>query len=182
MDDTYSDDTLAEMAIHNADAFAMLYRRYLQRVYSYLLSQVGNVQDAQDLTTQTFIAALNSLHTYKARGMFGAWVVSIARHKAMDHFRNMPAVISIDDAPPILDHGQAIDDLVLERMEMQQIVSLLDKINPERAEALRLRFFGELKMREIAEVMDKSEGAVKMLIARALDDIRHMIEKQEEHS
>lgn len=182
MDDTQPDDVLAEMAVHDSDAFAMLYRRYLQRVYSYLLSRVGNVQDAQDLTAQTFIAALKSLQSYEARGMFGAWIISIARYKAMDHFRTTPALVSIDDFQPLFDHSQPLDELVVERLQMEHIAALLEKLNPDRAEALRLRFFGDLKMREIAEMMEKSEGAVKMLVARALDDIRHMLERQEEHS
>lgn len=179
MDETLSDDALAQRAIQDTDAFALLYRRHLNRIYSYLLSRVGNVQDAQDLTTQTFIAVLNALPHYEPRGLFGAWLLAIARRKAMDHFRQDQTLISIEDAIDVSDDTPSPDEFILEQMWMEEVAHLFKRLNPDRAEAIRLRFFAELKNREIANLMGKSEGAVKMLIARGLEDIRHMTEQQE---
>lgn len=179
MDEMLSDDRLAKAALTDVDAFAMLYRRHLHRVYSYLLSRVGNVQDAQDLTSQTFIAALKGLRIYEPRGMFGSWLLGIAKRKASDHFRNHQPVVSVETISTAADQNRSLDDRIVERLQMHVIAAQLEKLNPERAEVLRLRFFGELKLREIAEVMGKSEGAVKMLLARALDDIRSLLALEE---
>jgi RNA polymerase sigma-70 factor (ECF subfamily) len=182
MDEVFNDDVLAKQARDDPEAFATLYRRYLQRVYSYLLSRVGNIQDAQDLTTQTFLAALQGISTYEPRGMFAAWLLSIARRKVMDHFRHTPPTLALDDLDIAIQPHQFVDAVVLERLQMQEVVTLLDKINPDRAEALRLRYFGGLSFREVAIAMEKTEGAVKMLVARALEDLRHLLAVREEIS
>jgi RNA polymerase sigma-70 factor, ECF subfamily len=179
MNDSSTDDALVRQAGRDADAFAILYRRHLQRVYSYLMSRLGNTQDAQDLTAQTFLAALKSLGAYEPRDAFSGWLLSIARHKVADHFRSSAPVVPIDDLELEGVSAQGFDDLITERLEIESVVLLLGKINPDRAEALRLHYFGALKQREIAEIMGKSEGAVKMLIARALDDIRTLLAVKE---
>lgn len=175
MDENTADDVLARAAAHHAEAFVILYRRYLQRVYSYLLSRVGNVQDAQDLTSQTFIAALQSIKTFSPRYTFAAWLIGIARHKAIDHYREHNLVTPLELARPLGDQTNPLDEIVQDRLRTQQITAALEKLNPDRAEVMQLRFFGELKLHEIAGLMGKSEGAVKMLLARALDDLRSLI-------
>lgn len=182
MDETMTDDVLADLARQDVEAFAMLYRRHLHRVYSYLLSRVGNIHDAQDLTTQTFVAALHALETYQPRGLFVAWLLGIARRKLSDHFRDMISTIAIDDIEFQSDNQDALEERVISRLQMQEVVVILVRLNPERAEALRLRYFADLKIREVADVMEKSEGAVKMLISRGLDDIRQILDVQEEIS
>jgi RNA polymerase sigma-70 factor, ECF subfamily len=180
MDESTNDDVLAKQALSDVEAFAILYRHYVQRVYSYSLSRVGNPQDAQDLTAQTFLAAMQALDSYEPRGMFSAWLLGIARRKAADHYRDIQMDVPIKDVELIPEPVDAVDEAIIERLQMEEVASLLAKLNPERAEALRLRYFGELKLREIAQVMDKSEGAVKMLVARALDDLRKMLIIREE--
>ncbi len=103
--------------------------------------------------------------------------MSIARRKLIDHWRCQQPIISIETVTSLADGKQIVDDLVLERLQMQEIL-----VDSTLSEVLTLRFFGELKIREVAEVMGKSEGAIKMLLARALDDIRNMLTVQEETS
>jgi RNA polymerase sigma-70 factor (ECF subfamily) len=174
-----TDDDLAKRSLHEVDAFATLYRRHLHRVYSYLISRVGNIQDAQDLTAQTFLAALKGIGTYEPRDMFGAWLLGIAKRKTSDHFRSSKPLVLIDDVEMTVMPEQSVDDQIIERLEIETVVCLLEKINPDRAEALRLHYFGVLKLRQVAELMGKSEGAVKMLVARALDDIRTLLAVKE---
>jgi DNA-directed RNA polymerase specialized sigma24 family protein len=92
------DETLAGAVKQNPAAFDELYRRHLNRVYRYLLSQVGHIHDAQDLTAQTFIAALEGLTGrrvgYQPAGKFSLWLLGIARRKAADHFRRRGAAPS----------------------------------------------------------------------------------------
>lgn len=182
MDETLTDNALASRAKEDVEAFATLYRRHLHRVYSYLHTRVGNVHDAQDLTTQTFVSALNGIQTYEPRDLFIAWLIGIARHKLSDHFRHHHPIISLDDIAPLTDGADSVEDGIIKQLRIAEITAILAKLNPERAEALRLRYFADLKIREVADVMEKSEGAVKMLIARGLDDIRQVFGIQEEIS
>ncbi|MAS34688.1 MAG: hypothetical protein CL610_11820 [Anaerolineaceae bacterium] len=179
-DETSDDAILIQAAAKKADAYAVLYRRYVHRVYSYLLSQVGNVQDAQDLTTQTFLSALEGIASYQGTGQFAAWLLGIARRKAMDHFRQQPRLTQLDMADETPSSAAPLESAIEQQLTMAQVIQALDLLVPERAEALRLRIFGELKMAEVAAIMGKSEGAVKMLVARALEDLRQYFQVQEE--
>jgi hypothetical protein len=78
---------LVEAAKEDPVAFGRLYNLYVQPIYRYLYSQVGTVHDAEDLTSQTFMTAYESLTRYRERGFFSAWLFRIARSRLIDHFR-----------------------------------------------------------------------------------------------
>lgn len=169
------DATLAEAARSDYAAFEQLYRRYATRVYRYCYTHTGNARDAEDLTAQTFLAALEGIGRYGGRGSFAAWLFGIAWRKCKDHYRRqysrqeedlVQALNLPDPASPDLERHarrQEILDCV------QQIWSMLSE---DRQEALRLRFWGGLNTKETAATMGRSRGAVKMLVSRAIADLR----------
>lgn len=169
------DEVLVRAARHDRETFDRLYRRYVDQVYRYCYSRVGHRADAEDLTAQTFLAALQGLPDYDGRGSFAAWLFGIARHKCADHHRRayanpgepLEAVPGLPD-PDVADperraHLSGVLDCVRRA---------LDALTPDRREALRLRFWGGLKHQEIAAVMGRSEDAAKMLVWRAVADLR----------
>ena len=81
-------------------AFAPLYRRYAPPVYRYLCQQVGNPQDAEDLTATTFRKALASLGRYREQGSFAAWLFSIARHTLRDYQRRRRPEVDVGEEEP----------------------------------------------------------------------------------
>lgn len=170
------DATLARRASENPAAFAELYRRHVDHVYRYLLLRTGNVDDAQDLTTQTFIAALERIGSYESRGTFRLWLLGIARHKAADFFRRSRRTVPLESVEMVPHPGPLPDEMVSQSLQMESVVSALHLLAPDRAEALTLRIMGELSAAEIAALMGKSEAAVKMLIHRAWRDLRRRLE------
>lgn len=82
-----NDDELVARARRDPDAFGSLYERYVARIYRYLISHVGDVAEAEDLTAQVFTAAWEGLGGYEERGEFAAWLFRIARNKASDFHR-----------------------------------------------------------------------------------------------
>src|SRR5215211_3852801 len=89
---------LARLAILDIDAFAELYRRHLPRVYRYHVAHVGNVRDAEDLTSQTFIAALEGIRSFRGTGSFAAWILGIASKKRLMFFRGTRPQVPLDSA------------------------------------------------------------------------------------
>src|SRR5262245_47822728 len=81
---------LVRRAQTNAQAFGALYDRYVQRVYRYCLYRTNHLHEAEDLTAQIFLAALESLPRYRQDGHFAAWLFSIARNKVAEHHRHAP--------------------------------------------------------------------------------------------
>jgi RNA polymerase sigma-70 factor (ECF subfamily) len=158
-----------------------LYQRHYRRVYVYHLARAGNEQDAQDLTSETFLAALDSIAAYRpeydhrherSERSFAAWLFGIAHHKLADFFQKRVPQSSLEevgerpagDMPPEQAAGQ--------RSDLTRLRQLLALLPEERADALSLRFFSDLSLAEVAQVMDKSEAAVKMLVYRGLQELR----------
>ncbi|NOT03772.1 MAG: RNA polymerase sigma factor [Anaerolineales bacterium] len=170
---TPADETsLAREASVNADAFAELYRRHVTRVYRYHAAHTGNVKDAEDLTSQTFMAALEGIRSFRGDAPFAAWLMGIASKKRFLFFRGRRPEVPIEAALQIPSPGLPTDKAAFSRLRIESISRALKQISADRAEALILRFFGELSMAETGRVLNKSEAAVKMLIARGLQDLR----------
>jgi len=166
------DESLAVQARADANSFAELYRRYVTQVYRYQVFHTGNVKDAEDLTSQTFLAALKGIDRYRREGPFAAWLMGIARRQTAQFFRQRKFEVPLDEACELPAASLPVDWLVARRISHQQAFAGLKKISPERAEAIVLSVFGGLSLVETAQVLGKSKAAVKMLISRGLQDLR----------
>lgn len=159
------DAALVREACHNAEAFSALYRRYVMPLYRYLYRRLGNVKDAEDLTAQVFTDALEGLASYRERGRFSSWLFTIAHRRLVDQYRQhdtAPLIETADDSPDL--------QTVFEQNELQgHLAQLVGKLDEERQELLRLRFAAGLDFSEIASIVKRSEGAVKMSLYRTLD-------------
>jgi len=161
-----SDAALAREASHDAEAFSALYRRYVTPLYSYFYHRLGNAGEAEDLTAQVFMDALEGLTSYREHGRFSSWLFTIAHRRMVDVYRQCATDPLEDDAPD----GSPDLQTVIERNETHaRLDLLLGKLDEERQELLRLRFAAGLEFAEIALLLKRSEGAVKMSLYRTLD-------------
>ena len=163
---------LARQARADAEAFAELYRRHITRVYRYHMAHMANVKDAEDLTSQTFMAALEGIRSYRGSGSFAAWIMGIAARKRALFFRGSKPEVPLDAALHIPSPGLPTDKAATQRLQMERVQHALRQLSPERSEALILCYFGGLSAAEAGRVLGKSEAAVKMLLSRGLRDLR----------
>lgn len=120
-------DEDAEMvyaAQKNPAAFKHLYNKWLKPVYRYFYFRVGNTKDAEDLTSQVFLKAFESISRYKDRGNFSAWLFSIAHAKTVDHYRKPCREVPIDRIEKV---DSIPDPLILatDNDEIRRVVHLL---------------------------------------------------------
>ena len=163
---------LAREAVADAEAFTELYHRHVTRVYRYHLAHTGNLKDAEDLTSQTWMAALEGIRSFRGTGSFAAWIMGIASKKRLMYFRGNKREVPLEAALHIPSPGLTPDKEASQRLQMETVSRALRLISPERAEALILSFFGGLSNLEISRVLNKTEAAVKMLISRGVQDLR----------
>jgi len=166
------DARLAKQARTEPEAFAELYHRHLTSVFRYHLAHTGNTKDAEDLTSQTFMAALEGIDSYRATGPYIAWLMGIASRKRLRYFRGNRPEVPLDAALQIPTPSLPTDKAAFQRLQLDQILGALKHLSQDRAEALILCFFSELSFAEAGLVLGKSEAAVKMLISRGLQDLR----------
>jgi len=168
-----NDARLVTAARRNRAAFVALYRRYLPRVYRYVYRRVGNQQDAEDLTASVFTEALESLEDYREQGSFAGWLFTIAHHRVADHHRRQRKKVDFRQVAPFLaDPALDVESRVEQKERLVRLAATIRELAPDRQEALALRFFGELSNKEVAQVMGRSEAAVKMLVCRTLRQLR----------
>jgi RNA polymerase sigma-70 factor, ECF subfamily len=155
-------------------AFATLYRRYLDRVYGYAFYQLGDHHDAEDVTERIFLAALRALPDFHDQGStFRAWLFRIAHntianaHRSRARRRTEPLPDDFERAAPNADPaGQvALAD------ELREIRRAVAEMPDERRQVILLRFVDDLSTAEIAEVLDRSPGAVRVLLHRSLREL-----------
>jgi len=163
---------LIQAALKDSEAFSVLYERYRQQLYRYVLARVGNVEDAEDITAQTFLVAMQDMGRYRPERPFIAWLLGIARHKIADHFRRRRPEIGWETVKWLAEGSDALDEQVGCQLDMEKVACGLRRLSPDRTEALALRLFGGLETAEIAQVMGRHETAVRMLIFRGLRDLR----------
>jgi RNA polymerase sigma-70 factor (ECF subfamily) len=170
------DPDLADVAAARAEraAFATLYRRYLDRVYGYCFYQLGDHHDAEDATERTFMAALRGLDRFEDRGStFRAWLFRIARntvanaHRSRRRRRTEPLPDSFERPAPNADPA----GLVALADELHAVRHAIAEMPDDRRQVIVLRFVDGLSSAEVAEVLDRSPGAVRVLLHRALRDL-----------
>jgi RNA polymerase sigma-70 factor (ECF subfamily) len=172
---TLGDDALANRIQNAAANFATLYRLHLPQVYRYLLARVGNVAEAQDLTSETFLAAMQAFPPYRAERPFVAWLLGIARNKIADLFRRGHAHVIVVLTEEMADQSDGLEVQVNDRLTWSRIQTQLAYLSPDRAEAVSLRLFAGLGAAEIAGLMGKRETAVRMLIFRGMRDLQEQM-------
>ncbi len=169
------DAELARRAASDPDAFSELYQRFLPGVYRYHLARTGQVQEAEDLTAQTFLTALEAIHGFRGQGSFAAWLFGIASHKLADHYRRQRPDLPLELAETVHSPNPLPEDAAVQRLEMRRVTRVLRLLTPERAEAVVLVLFGGLSMTEAAQTLGKSEAAVKMLVHRGLSELKERL-------
>ncbi len=178
---TIEDDrALVQAARADLRAFNGLYERHVTSVYRYLLVRVGNVADAEDLTSQTFLVAMENLDKYRGERPFLAWLFGIARHKVADKYRRQKPELMLETAADLADPQEDPDDLVSQKLQIEAVAQKLQTLSPDRAEVISLRLFGGLDIPEIARLMHKQEPAVRMLLHRGLQDLQTRLNPNQE--
>lgn len=159
---------LIEAAQKDPICFADLYEQHMERVYAFVIRRVRNREEAEDLTSEVFHKALANLSSYEWRGApFAAWLFRIAANAITDRWKQT----SREAGNPLPEDG--MDDKAVEDLERRAMLARLVRILPEdQRRVVILRFTEQKTIREIAEMMGRTEGAVKQLQFRALQTLR----------
>jgi RNA polymerase sigma-70 factor (ECF subfamily) len=170
-----ADEDLARRG--DAHSFALLYQRHLPALYRYLSSRLASREEAEDLTSDVFQRAWRSRGAFSGQGSMRAWLFAIARRMLADHYRRTPIASALepDTLHSLVDHETPPDETVIKDEFAKRVRWLIQQLNQEQQEVLRLRFAAELTYGEIAIAIGKREDAVKKIAYRALETLRRSI-------
>ena len=161
------------------DAFAMLYEANVERVYRYLLGRMGQRADAEDVTAEVFIRAMNALDTYKPQRVpFVGWLLRIAHNQAVNYFKKQARRREL----PLLDTINSADDpaeRAVRRIAAGGVREAMGDLTDLQREVIGLRFGAQLTIAETARAMNRTEQATKFLQHSALRALRRVLGRQE---
>ncbi len=169
------ESTLIRQAKSDKEAFGQLYERYVDKIFNYVYYRTGNERDAEDLTARVFFRAMEHIDSYEDRGFpFSAWLYRIAHNLVAnwhrDHSRRQ--VFSIDG----LEHWHVTHDGPESTAELiedkEALLQAIQRLPADRQDLLIFKFVQQLTNTEIGAIMERSEGAVKSLYYRTLQELR----------
>ncbi len=159
-----------EMKNGNQKAAATVYLKLVEKVFGFCISRVGSKTVAEDLTQDIFLKLVNRIGMYDAKkGDFVVWFWQMARNTVIDYYRR-EKTLSFSD----LENESEIENIAHgnpgvefdRKLEREEIEKLLRSLDEEEQELFRLRFVVELSYKEISEILDKSEGALRVAVNR----------------
>jgi RNA polymerase sigma-70 factor (ECF subfamily) len=174
-------EALAQASQGDQEAFAVLYQRYVARIYNYIYYRTGNRFDAEDLTTRVFYRAMRHIVNYQDRGLpISAWLYRIAHNLVANWHRDNSRrkEIPLDDSYAHGHHGEYPETVVVQAEEKEELLRVIHRLPADRQLLLILKFVEHLPNAEIGQIMGKTEGAIKSLYHRTLLSLRDEYEKE----
>lgn len=164
---------LVEQAKRDPEAFGQLYDIYFTKIYAYIYRKTGDRQTAEDLTADTFMKALANIKGYKYTGQpFVAWLYRIASNVVTDYYRAHRTTAPLEEGYHLQAGGLTPEEAALQLDDQQAVARAIQTLSPDQQDVVLLRFSAGLRLKEIAQIIGKTEGAVKALMFRALGGLK----------
>lgn len=163
-------------------AFSALYEAHAPRIYRYLLHRTSSPAEAEELTSRTFVQALAGLDQYRGRGEFGAWLMGIAHHLLLNWYRakgRRPPTDSLDAAIEVPSDIPGPAESLERNEAITRVRAAVSALAPERQQLIALKYVDGRSNAEVADIMGRTEGAVKSLHHRTLQELQRLLDHPE---
>lgn len=160
-------------------AFSALYEAHAPRIYRYLLHRTSSPAEAEELTSRTFVQALAGLDQYRGRGEFGAWLMGIAHHLLLNWYRakgRRPPTDSLDAAIEVPSDIPGPAESLERNEAITRVRAAVSALAPERQQLIALKYVDGRSNAEVADIMGRTEGAVKSLHHRTLQELQRLLD------
>ena len=166
------------------DKLGPLFERYKRPLFGFFYGMSKDPELCEDLVQNVFFRILKYRYLFRGEGDFRTWMFHIARNVHHDHYRKMKWKGKDDLAQweEKLSTGENRQTAFQEDEEMQLLSLAMDRLPEDKREILLLSKYQDRKYREIAEILGCTEGAVKVKVFRALQELREVYRKLEKHS
>ena len=174
--DTLPDNVLM-LKVKNGDIdkMGLLYERYYRHLYRFLFNMTRQKELSEDMVQNIFLRMLKYPEGFMGFGEFKMWMYHIARNSVYDHFRKVkrtPSHSDLKDYEERIEGEQHTDGQIEKEQELKTLETAMEKLSDENRELLILCRFQELKYNEIAKILNTTEGAIKVRVHRALNQLK----------
>ena len=162
------------------DKLGLLYERYNKILFGFFYRFSGNTENSEDLVQNVFYRILKYRDKFRNEGKFSTWMFHIAHNVNADFYKkNKRLEFSDDISNWNIQKGLSVDEQIEKAEQHRLIKSAINQLGFDQREVLILSRYHELKYKEIAEILNCSEGAVKVRIFRAINELKQIYSKLE---
>lgn len=158
------------------EAQADIYEAYYMRVYRFVYYRVSHKETAEDITEEVFIKAFNSLKNLEKVEAFEGWLFQIARNLVIDYYRKKKQLVPLDSIENTLEYDTNVVEIINLQIEQTILIKLLKELNDEQQSVIKMKFFDELDNSTIATILNKTEGAIRVIQHRAITKLKEIFE------
>ncbi|MFH1822108.1 MAG: RNA polymerase sigma factor [Patescibacteria group bacterium] len=156
----------------NLEKFGELYDQYIKKIYNFIFYKTGQKETAEDLTSHTFIKALENIGKYNStKGSFSSWLYRIARNTVIDYYRTRKENFDITDFTN-LSSDENLEDQTDLKQQLEKVQKYLLNLKAEQREIIIMRVWDGLSYEEISQITGKSQASCKMLFLRTINKLR----------
>ncbi|WJQ82194.1 RNA polymerase sigma factor [Brevibacillus brevis] len=156
-----------------------IYEDYSAKIYRYFRYRVKNVWDVEDLTTTVFIKVYSKLEQYDGRHPFGAWIFRIAHNALIDYMRKKrESPVDQDTFSNMIATDKLPEEHLLNQETTEGLWDKVHTLTKDQRNVIALRYLGDLRMNEIAEILGKTEASVKILHFRGIKKLQQLMTQQ----
>lgn len=168
-------ELIVEIKNGSQAAMEVLVKRYYKNIFAYIYRKVGDYHLSYDLTQEVFIKMMKSIDTYKAQGKFENWLLTIAVNHCRDYFRSSKYKHKNEETDLkywIDDEKANVTDLLSQKVESEQVRMALQKLPEYQRETIVLRYYHDLKIKEIALITNSKEATVKSRLRQGIKKLK----------
>jgi len=171
------DKQLIKRAIRGeASAFGSLYDKYQPQIFRFIFLKVGHREEAEDLTHQVFLKSWQNINNFNFQGFpFSSWLYSVARHQVIDFYRTKKKNVAFEEIIELEINEESLPETLDIEATIEQVKEAIGRLGGEQQDVIILRFIEDFSVREVASIMDKTEGAVKLLQHRGIKNLRAIL-------
>lgn len=158
-------------------AFGEIYNLFFKKIYRFIFFRVGHKEIAEDLAEEVFLKAFTKVASVSDGGAFEGWLYQIARNLVIDYYRQKKLTVALEDVENTLEYETNVIDIVNLQQQQKVFLKLLKELAPEQQVVIKLKFLEDLENSEIAELLHKNEGAIRVIQHRAINRLQELIKK-----
>ena len=150
------------------EAFGDLYERYQDALFRYVYYRVGNQRDAEDLTEEVFLKVWESIGRFRGDAAFRSWVYRIAHNMVIDHYRTRKDSVALSQGGVVAEEQAGVERQLLAKERATLLAKAISSLSPLHQQVLILRFIDGFSTEEVAEILERETGTIRVLQHRAL--------------
>jgi len=164
------------------EAFAAIYDHLSEKIYRFVYFRVGHKEVAEDILSDTFVKGWQKINQVNSSTALSAWLYQIARNNVIDYYRLKKETIALEDVEEFLEDEVNPVDTVNLNLQQKKILQVMQDLPKEQRDVIKYKFFEDLTNEEIAYVLGKSEGAVRVIQHRAVAKLKELLNKKPDES